>query len=67
MKISWDGNLPREFVIENSAINIEFLNSRTGEVTAGVYRVSVTDTVSDCQQIGFRALLIINEYILGLL
>ena len=29
--------------------------------------MSITETVSDCQQIGTGALLVINNYILGLL
>ena len=59
--------MPQEFSLEDSAINVELLNNRTGEITAGVYLVSVTETVSDCQQVGTGALLIINNYILGLL
>ena len=46
---------------------IEFLNNRTGEITDGTYLVSVTEFVSDCQQIGTRVLLIINNCISGLL
>ena len=40
---------PQEFVIENLSINVEFLNNRTGEITAGAYLVSITEIVSDCQ------------------
>ena len=46
---------PQEFVIENLSINVEFLN-RTGEITAGAYLVSITEIVSDCQEIGTGAL-----------
>ena len=53
-------DLPQEFFIENSSINIEFLNDRNGEITAGAYLVSVTEMASDCQQLGTVALLIIN-------
>ena len=60
-------DMPQEFFIENSSINVEFLNIRTGEIIAGAYLVSITEIVSDCQQIGTGALLIINNYILGLL
>ena len=56
--------LPQEFFIENLSINVEFLNIRTGEVASGPYLVSITEIVSDCQQIGIGALLIINNYIL---
>ena len=44
-------DLPQEFFIENSTINVEFLDNRIGEITAGVYLVFVTEIVSDCQQI----------------
>ena len=60
-------DLPQEFFIENSAINVEFLNNRTGEKTVGAYLVSITEIVSDCQQIGTGTQLIISNYILGLL
>ena len=56
--------LPHELFIENSAINVEFLNNTTGEITAGTYLVLDTEIVSGCQQIGIIALLIINNYIL---
>ena len=51
----------------NMGFFVEFLNNRTAEITAGAYLVSITEFVSDFQQIGTRALLIINNYILGLL
>ena len=57
----------RSFFIENLSINVEFLNNRTGEITAVAYLVFITEIVSDCQQIGTGFLLIINDYILGLL
>ena len=60
-------DLPQEFFIENLSINVEFLNIRIGEITAGAYLVSISEIVSDCQQIGTGALLIISNYILGLL
>ena len=53
-------DLPQDFFIENSSINIEFLNDRNGEITAGAYLVSVAEMASDCQQLGTVALLIIN-------
>ena len=43
-------DLPQEFPIENSSINVEFLNNSTGKITAGTYLVSVTEIVSHCQQ-----------------
>ena len=59
-------NLPWEFFIENSSINVEFLN-KTGEFTAEPYLVYITEIVGDCQQIGTESPLIIDNYILGLL
>ena len=60
-------DLPQEFFIENSSINLEFLNNRTGKITTRIYFVSITEIASDCQQVGIGALLIVNNYILGLL
>ena len=60
-------DLIQEVLIKNLSINVEFLNIRTGEITARAYLVSFTEIVSDCQQIGTGAILIINNYILGLL
>ena len=40
-------DLPQEFFIENLSINIEFLNIRTGQITAETYLVSITEIVSD--------------------
>ena len=42
-------------------------NNRTEEITAESYPVSITKIMSDCQQIGTGALLIINNNISGLL
>ena len=63
----WIDDLTQEFFIDNSAVNVEFLNNRTGEITAVTYFVYITEIVSDCQQIDTGVLLIINNHILGLL
>ena len=60
-------DLTQDIFIENSSINVEFLNNSTGEITAGSYFVFITETVIDCQQIGTGVMSIINNYILGLL
>ena len=60
------GSFGLDYILQNSSINVEFLNNRIGEITAGAYLLSITEIVSDCQQIGTEALLIINNYILGL-
>ena len=36
-------DLPRKFFIENSSINEEFLNNKTGEIAAKAYLVSFTE------------------------
>ena len=53
--------LPQQFIIKNSSINLEFLINRTGGITARAYPVSVTKIVSNCQYIGIGVLLIINN------
>ena len=65
--LPWKTNR-RSFFIENSSMNVESLNNRGVEITAGSYLVSVTGTVSDCPQpLSTEALLIINNYLLDLL
>ena len=60
-------DLLQEFFLENLAINIEFLDNRTGEITAGKCLVSITEIVSDCQLTDTEALLILKKHILRLL
>ena len=57
----------RSFLLKIYVINVEFLNKRTGEITTGVYFVPIAEIVTDSQQIGTGSLLIIKNYILGLL
>ena len=58
--------LAQETFIENSSINIEFLN-RAGKITLGrVLYLLLKLWVIVNRQIGTGALLIINNYILGL-
>ena len=54
-------------MIENCPINVELLGNKTGEITARAYLLSFTEIVSSAQQIGTGALLIVNNYILGLI
>ena len=60
-------DLPHKFMIENYLINVELLENKTGEITAGAYLLSITEIVNKAQQIGTGALLIVNNYILGLI
>ena len=55
------------FLLKIYVINVEFLNKRTREKTTGVYFLPITEIMSDSQQIGTGSLLIIKNYILGLL
>ena len=48
-------------------MSVEFLENKTGEITAGVYLLSVAEIVNIAQQIGTGALFIVNNYILGLI
>ena len=59
--------LPQEFMTENCLINAELLENKTGEITAGAYLLSITEIVNSAQQIETGALLILNNYILGLI
>ena len=40
-------DLPQVVFIENLSINVDFLNDRTGEITAGAYLVFNAEIVSD--------------------
>lgn len=65
--LPWKTN-HRSFFIENSSMNVESLNNRGVEITAGSYLASDNGTVSDCPQpLSTEALLIVNNYILDLL
>ena len=54
-------------MVENSSINVEFLENKTGEITAETYMISISEIVNGIQQIAPGALLIINNYILDLI
>ena len=60
-------DLPQELLIENSLTNKEFLENQTGKVTTGAYLLSIEEIVISVQYIGAGALLIVNNYILGLI
>lgn len=56
-------NLPQDFVMEEFLINVEFLKNKTEEITAGIYLLPTAQIVNVAQQVGTRALLIVNNYI----
>ena len=60
-------DLPQEFLVKNSSVNVEFIENKTGKITAGAYLKSVSEIVNGVQQIGDGALLIINNYFLRLI
>ena len=60
-------DLAQKFMIENCLINVELLENKTGEITAGAYLLSITEIVNSAQQIGTGTLLIVSNYILGLI
>lgn len=60
-------DLPKEFFIDHYSINVEFLDNKTGEITAGEYLVSITEIKNSVQSSGTVALLIVSKYSLGLI
>ena len=59
--------LPQEFFIENSLINVQFLENKTGQITAAVYLLYIAEIVNSVHDIETGALLIVNNYILALI
>ena len=59
--------MAQEFMTKNCPINIELLENKTGEITAGAYLLSIAEIVSSAQQIGTGPLLIVNNYILDVI
>ena len=53
-------DLPQEFLLENYSMNVEFLENKTGEITAGAYLLSIAEIVNAAQEIGAGVLLIVN-------
>ena len=60
-------DLPQEFFLEGFAVNMQFLEIKTGKIAGGVYLLSFVEVVNSVQQIGTGGLLIVNNYILGLI
>ena len=60
-------DLPQEFLTENCFINVEFLENKTWEVTAGLYLLSIAEIKDSLGRIGALAAVIINNDILGLI
>lgn len=54
-------------MIEGFAVNVQFLENKTGEIIAVTYLRSIVEFVSTVQQIGIGVLVNFNKYILGLI
>ena len=67
MHIKYRVNLLQGFLIENSSVTVEFLDNKIGQISTGVYLKSIVEIVNRFQQIRTGALLIVNNYILGLI
>lgn len=52
-------DLPQEFLIENSSVEMEFLENKTGEFTVGTYLLFIAEIVNGVYQIGTGALLLL--------
>ena len=50
-------DLTQEFSKENSPINMEFRQNKTGEITAGAHLASMSEIVNGVQQNGASVLL----------
>ena len=48
-------------------VKVDFLENETGEITAGVYLLFITEPVNGVQQIGTGVPLTVNCFILGLI
>ena len=57
--------MTHRFLTENCLINVDFVDNEAGEITAAAYFVSTSEII--CPQVRSRALLSVNNYILGLL
>ena len=60
-------DLPQQILIEGFAVNVQFLENKTGEIIAVAYLQSIVEFVSTVQQIGIGVLVNFNKYILGLI
>ena len=60
-------DLPQKFLVERSSINVTFLKYETGKVTVWPHLISVSNIANGIQQTRAGDLLILNNYILGLI
>ena len=57
---------PTKLEIYSHSIDIALSENRTGEITSSTYLTSMGDIVSYCSNLGNGALLIVNDYALGI-
>ena len=55
-----------ELLIEKCLINADFLENKTEDRIAGAY-ASITEIINNCQEVGSRSFLILNNHFLSLL
>ena len=60
-------DLPQKFLVERSSINVTFLEYETGKVTVWPHLMSVSNIANGIQQTRAVDLLILNNYILGVI
>ena len=54
-------DLPQKFLIEDFAVNVQFLENKAGKIKAWAYLLSIVELVNSAQEIGTRALLIVDN------
>ena len=57
----WIEDLPQKFLIEDFAVNVQFLENKAGKIKAWAYLLSIVELVNSAQEIGTRTLLIVDN------
>ena len=60
-------DLPQNCKIEDVSLNLDYLESKTGEIVFNAYLISISEIVSSCSSKGNGALLFISGYTLAIL
>ena len=60
-------DLPQDFLVENYAVNKEFLENNKWKITAGAYLISIWEIVNNVQPVEAGAQVSVINYILGLI
>ena len=55
------------FLIESCSINVDFIENKTGEITAGTYLISIAQIKNSALQTRTGAQLTVNNFISGLI